>query len=384
MALYFYFNETTGDLVYSDQATYSGDGYTSLGEQTNVSPASPSYWIFSSKSAYIKTVTKDPNISTQIDILNKMSYMFQSCIALTSLDLSGFDTSNVTSMVSMFNNCEALTSLDLGSFDTSNVTSMSAMFRDCNVLASLDLGNFDTSNVTSMNNMFNGCSALASLDLGSFDTSNVTSMTSMFQDCNVLTSLDLGSFDTSNVTSMGYMFYGCSALTSLDLGNFDTSNVTSMNEMFKGCGALTSLDLGNFDTSNVTGMRDMFSGCGSLRIIDISPNMSNFLSRLPADTYYDAVTRQSYAKASIPGGSTYVRDLNDLDLVATMVQTRMGINVAKRLARRALDKAGSIDVGGGSVDVVRTDTHSTSYTKDTLEIVTDSTGKVTEMYFISA
>ena len=358
MALYFYFNETTGDLVYSDQATYSGDGYTSLGEQTNVSPASPSYWIFSSKSAYIKTVTKDPNISTQIDILNKMSYMFQSCIALTSLDLSGFDTSNVTSMVSMFNNCEALTSLDLGSFDTSNVTSMSAMFRAYNVLASLDLGNFDTS--------------------------NVTSMVSMFKNCNALTSLDLGSFDTSNVTSMGYMFYGCSALTSLDLGNFDTSNVTSMNEMFKGCGALTSLDLGNFDTSNVTGMRDMFSGCGSLRIIDISPNMSNFLSRLPADTYYDAVTRQSYAKASIPGGSTYVRDLNDLDLVATMVQTRMGINVAKRLARRALDKAGSIDVGGGSVDVVRTDTHSTSYTKDTLEIVTDSTGKVTEMYFISA
>lgn len=58
--------------------------------------------------------------------------------------------------------------------------------------------------------------------------------------------------------------------------------------------------------------------------------MSNVLSRLPANTYYDAVTRQPYASSNIPGGSTYVRDLADLDLMATMVQTRMGINKVKR------------------------------------------------------
>lgn len=37
-----------------------------------------------------------------------------------------------------------------------------------------------------------------------------------------------------------------------------------------------------------------------------------------------------------------------------------------------------------AVDIVRTTTHSTSYTKDTLEIVTDSSGKVTEMWFVTA
>lgn len=37
-----------------------------------------------------------------------------------------------------------------------------------------------------------------------------------------------------------------------------------------------------------------------------------------------------------------------------------------------------------AVDIVRTTTHSMSYTKDTLEIVTDSTGKVTEMWFVTA
>lgn len=37
-----------------------------------------------------------------------------------------------------------------------------------------------------------------------------------------------------------------------------------------------------------------------------------------------------------------------------------------------------------SVDIVKTATHETSYTKDTLEFVVDSTGKVTSIYFVSA
>lgn len=38
----------------------------------------------------------------------------------------------------------------------------------------------------------------------------------------------------------------------------------------------------------------------------------------------------------------------------------------------------------GKVDVVRQSTHHTDYTRDTLEFVTDSTGKVTNVYFMSS
>jgi surface protein len=38
--------------------------------------------------------------------------MFQGCSSLTSLDLSNFDTSNVTAMASMFATCTNLTSLN--------------------------------------------------------------------------------------------------------------------------------------------------------------------------------------------------------------------------------------------------------------------------------
>lgn len=37
----------------------------------------------------------------------------------------------------------------------------------------------------------------------------------------------------------------------------------------------------------------------------------------------------------------------------------------------------------GNVNVVRESTHNTDYTKDTLEFVTDSTGKVINVYFMS-
>ena len=69
-----------------------------------------------------------------------MSYMFAYCSGLTSLNLTGFDTSAVTNMDMMFNNCSKLTSLNLSSFDTSAGTSLWLMFDDCSSLTSLILG----------------------------------------------------------------------------------------------------------------------------------------------------------------------------------------------------------------------------------------------------
>ena len=184
--------------------------------------------------------------------------MFYQCNALTSLDLSSFDTSSVTDMYRMFSNCSSLTSLDLSNFDTSNVTNMYGMFNYCQSLTSLDLSNFDTSSVTNMGSVFVYCQSLTSLDLSSFDTSSVTDMGFMFQNCKKLTSLDLSNFDTSSVTNMGYMFYQCNALTSLDLSSFDTSSVTNMGYMFSSCNVLKSLDIRNFTFDKVTSYSSMF------------------------------------------------------------------------------------------------------------------------------
>ena len=117
-------------------------------------------------------------------------------------------------MGGMFSGC-SLTTLDVSNFDTKNVTNMSGMFSHCSTLTTLDLSNFDTKNVTNMSEMFRGCSALTTLDVSNFDTQNVTDMSEMFSNCSALTTLDLSNFDTKNVTTMGNMFMGCEALTTI-------------------------------------------------------------------------------------------------------------------------------------------------------------------------
>ena len=88
-----------------------------------------------------------------------MSYMFYRSSA-TTLDLSSFDTRNVTNMAAMFSSSQA-TTLDLSSFDTSNVINMENMFYHCSNLRTIYASDsFVTNNVTNGSNMFNSSSKL--------------------------------------------------------------------------------------------------------------------------------------------------------------------------------------------------------------------------------
>ena len=165
--------------------------------------------------------------------------MFADCKASTALDVSNFNTQNVTNMNRIFYNCQALTSLDLSNFNTQNVTDMSSMFYFCYSLTALDLSKFNTQNVTNMEDMFYYCKALTSLDLSKFNTQNVTNMSRMFYDCYSLTSLDLSKFNTQNVTYMGSMFDGCYSLTTIFCNtNWNTGHVFDDYRMFQFCGQL--------------------------------------------------------------------------------------------------------------------------------------------------
>ena len=196
--------------------------------------------------------------------------MFYECSNLVDIDLSSFNTSKVTNMGSLFNSCSNLTSINITNFDTSNVTEMSGMFRYCSSLTNLDLSNFSTGSVIYMNYAFQGCTLLKKLDLSSFDTSNVTNMMWMFDGCSSLEEIDLSSFNTSKVTDMTWLFKGCKSLTSINVSNFDTSKVTKMGGMFAGCNLLTNLNLTNFDTSKATSLTSMFYFCQSLESLDLS------------------------------------------------------------------------------------------------------------------
>ena len=203
--------------------------------------------------------------------MTSMSYMFYNSNSLKSVNLSNFNTSKLLYANNMFNGCTSLESLDLSNFNTSKVTNFSNMFRDCQKMKEINLSNFDTSSATTFANLFHNCSSLTTLDLSSFNTNKVTYMGSMFYNCSSLTSLDLSNFNTSNVINMGYgMFYNCKSLKELDLSNFDTKKVIDFSDMFNGCSSLENIELSSFDTTNATNMANMFYNCKSLKQLDLS------------------------------------------------------------------------------------------------------------------
>lgn len=194
-------------------------------------------WLDSTdNTAYYYTETEKVYLNTD------SSNMFHYLPDLSSLDLSSFDTSQVTDMRYMFSELSSLADLNLSNFNTSKVTNMESMFDGMSKLTSLDLSSFDTSHVTNMDLMFSFTSKLVSLNLSNFNTSQVTVMNRMFANMPNLASLDLSSFDTSQVTEMSYMFYNTPNLTSLDLSTFDTSKVTDMNNIFALANSYVSKD----------------------------------------------------------------------------------------------------------------------------------------------
>ena len=177
---------------------------------------------------------------------------------------------NLKDCKEMFSDLDNLVDIDLTYFDSSEVTSMLLMFYDCKNLKSFKAEEIITSSVNDLGSMFYNCQSLTSLDLTSFDTSNVINLSSMFFNCKSLEYLDISSFDVSQVTSLGYLFTNCLSLTSLDLSNFNTINVKSMVSMFSHCSSLISLNLSNFETSLVERANSMFLNCTKLKYLDIS------------------------------------------------------------------------------------------------------------------
>lgn len=200
-------------------------------------------------------------------------------------------TNNDNYNIHLFGDLPNVTTIDLTGMDTSQMTSMSHMFASDPKLTSItvDPTLFNTSKVTDMSRMFWGDGALVDIDLTPFDTSSVTNFYGMFESLGAIKSLDVSGFDTSQATNMQQMFYGTSSLENLDVSNFDTSKVTNMNSMFEDAGnrnAKLVLNVSDFDVAQVTDFGSMFFGSGiqilNVKYWQMSPdaNTSSWLGQM--------------------------------------------------------------------------------------------------------
>ena len=205
--------------------------------------------------------------------------MFQWFTKMETIDLSGFDTSEVTSMNTMFYTMSSLKNIDVSGFNTTNVTDMYAMFDQTGVIEELNVSNFDTSKVTNMGYMFFSLAKVRELDLTNFDTRNVTNMFGMFEYMTAVSKIKFSTkFDTSNATNMGEMFSNARSLQQLDLSHFNTKKIKNMTSMFSQMSALKTLDISNFETPSLENAGSMFA---------IAPGFSDNLERIYVNQDFD-------------------------------------------------------------------------------------------------
>ena len=269
---------------------------------------------------------ENPDFEFNVGHLNtssvtKMQWTFNGTM-ISTLDISGWDTSKVTHMNNMFDSCSNLGSVEWPDNFGSACTDMSWMFYNCtslehmdcskwdvskntrwietfpntissmnyfkktgtycvrlnqlqlhNYLTSIDFSGWDMSNVTHLSGLCSGATALTEVTFGSaLSTASASKMDQMFYNCSGLTSLNLGFMPVGNVTSTYQMFYGCKSLTDLNLDNWMfTDSLTNISFMFYICSGLTSLDLSLWDdVSNVTTCQSMFAGCKGLTSLNLS------------------------------------------------------------------------------------------------------------------
>ena len=148
--------------------------------------------------------------------------------------------------------------IDISDWNVSNVTKMMSMFYKCEELKSVgDISEWDVSNVTDMAYMFTRCENL-NQDISKWGVSSVTDMSYMFFDCKKFNQ-DISKWDVSNVKDMSFMFQYCDSFNQ-DLSEWDVSKVTDMNGMFQGCKSFNK-DISKWNVSKVSNNILMFFDC---------------------------------------------------------------------------------------------------------------------------
>ena len=121
-------DETTTGVVYGKTLTFYYDKKKEERSGEDISVIAS----FVNKDNITKAVFDDSfaNCAT----LTSTGFWFAGCYKLTSITgISNLKTDNVESMTYMFYMCRALTDVDVSHFNTANVTDMSNMFNDCYV-----------------------------------------------------------------------------------------------------------------------------------------------------------------------------------------------------------------------------------------------------------
>lgn len=197
------------------------------------------------------------------------------CYNLQSLDISGWETPNVTTLANTFQYCRKLEVLDVTGLTTAKVTNMANVFDGCFRLKTLDLRNWNTEKLTStgLGYAFRNCYSLKTIQgLENFYTNNVTSLIALFYNNYSIEDLSgISQWNVGNVTNLSGTFYNCYRIKTLDLSSWNVNKVTTINTMFYFCRNLEHISFPVAKTGTLSGSQaQAFYGCYNLQEINLN------------------------------------------------------------------------------------------------------------------
>ena len=142
------------------------------------------------------------------------------------LDLTDIDISELNDLWGIFSELNAVEVVDISGWDTSNVTTMAYMFCHCKKLKKIiGIENLDVSNVSDTHSMFDMCINLIELDLTSWNPMSLQYAYGMFYHCpNLKIIKNIENWQLPHIKEVSCMFYGCTKLD-VDLSNWDLTNI---------------------------------------------------------------------------------------------------------------------------------------------------------------
>jgi len=329
------------DLDWSNASNISSMFY-----QTNVKSIDVSGWTFG-KSVVLSSLfrktregSSGPSFSVDISTWNNTGYIttlndFIRDSDMTSLNATGIDTSNVTSMARFAYSCDNLTHITgLDEFDATSITLANAMFQGTKIFNfGATKSNFGSNwgpNLGSCQNFSNffyqvGSTTPSStiVNVADWDTSAVTTFYNFMNGYKWTGggNPDVSGFDVSNVTTFQNAFRS-SSVSLLDTSNWSiTSSCTHMGNFLQSAQYSGDLDFGNCDFSAVTsfshfGYMQEITGfvLGASVSFAAVTNMSNFITfntgqYTPLSTAdYDVLLQRLAATAVTTGVSLIVKD----------------------------------------------------------------------------
>ena len=201
--------------------------------------------------------------------INGLYYMFKDCpnmvyTATDAPDITSLTAASGTQMRAMFQNCTSVVNLDLSNWtNTGNISGANTMystFYGTSSLLSLNLTGWDTSNVISMWTCFaaaGDATAGCVFTLPDLDLTSNASLYGAFTSAKINT-IDVSGWSLKAAGVSGYtMFYNSKwnlgGQTTLDLSSWtNTSGLTDMRKSFRAMTGFTSLNLTGWDTSGIT------------------------------------------------------------------------------------------------------------------------------------